>query len=221
LAVGLHLALEALSSPLEIMGLSDSEDGARSADPIEWFDELFLEAQTGESFDPARAALATVAGHDTPDVRFVLVRRANGGGFAFYTNYDSPKSQQLESAPSAALAFHWASLGWQVRVRGCVRRLDAKASDAYFAGRPRGSQLAAWASRQSQPLPERRVLEERLADVARRFPPPSSVPRPEFWGGFLLLPEQIEFWRTGDDRLHDRWLFSRDGERWLRQRLQP
>jgi len=186
-----------------------------------WFRLCFAEAGASEDFDPARAALATVDETGAPDVRYVLVRAGDDDSFLFYTNYRSPKAQQLASASAAALAFHWSTLDTQVRVRGRVETLASEGSDVYFAGRPRGSQLAAWASRQSRPIVDRQTLEARFEATARRFPEPVEVPRPEFWGGYRLLPVEMEFWRSRESRLHDRWLFTRAADGWERQRLQP
>ncbi|MDH5673505.1 MAG: pyridoxamine 5'-phosphate oxidase [Myxococcales bacterium] len=190
-------------------------------DPIVWFREAFERARASEPFDPSRAALASVTPEGLPAVRFVLVKQVDATGFAFFTNYRSPKAEQLERLPRAALAFHWATLDLQFRTHGPVSRLDAAASDAYFASRPRGSQLAAWASEQSRPIESRAALEARFADVEARFAEQQQVERPPFWGGYLLQPEQVEVWRSRPSRLHDRWSFARHGDTWHCHRLQP
>jgi pyridoxamine 5'-phosphate oxidase len=154
-------------------------------------------------------------------VRFVLVRRVDPRGFAFFTNFGSEKAKQLDARPRAALAFHWASIREQVRIEGVVERVADAESDAYFATRPRGSQLSAWASRQSQAIESREVLDRAYAEVEARFAGSASVPRPPFWGGYRVVPTRIEFWLGHDARLHDRWSFTRDGDEWRMTRLQP
>jgi pyridoxamine 5'-phosphate oxidase len=196
-------------------------DGASSDDPFVWFAEAFERACAQESFDASRAALATVASSGMPSVRFVLVKQVDPAGFVFFTNYESRKARELRGNPQAALAFHWSSLGEQVRVEGVITRVPEAESDAYFATRPRGSQLGAWASAQSAPIATREQLQTKLGEVSARFQAIAQVPRPANWGGFRLVPSTIEFWRDRSDRLHDRWVFTRDGARWLRTRLQP
>jgi len=197
-------------------------DGAFSSDPIAWFQHVFEQAQRQETHDASRAALATVAANGQPSVRYVLVKGADERGFVFFTNYRSDKGQALRAQPRAALAFHWWSTGIQVRVEGIASQVSAEESDAYFATRPRGSQLAAWASDQSQPVESRAALERQLEAINQRFPDNTLVTRPPHWGGFLIRPERIELWQNHAFRLHDRWRFTRDerGE-WLGERLQP
>lgn len=154
------------------------------------------------------AALATVSEDGAPSVRMVLVKEATAEGFVFYTSYGSRKAAELDGARRAALVFSWPLPPRQVRVEGPVGRLSAEASDSYFASRPRGSQLGAWASRQSAPLESREALESRLAEVARRFAG-GPVPRPAFWGGYRLVPERIELWQGRASRLHERTLYVR------------
>ncbi|HKU44611.1 MAG TPA: pyridoxamine 5'-phosphate oxidase [Polyangiales bacterium] len=202
--------------------MSEYSDSAYELDPITWFARTIARAAAVESFDATRAALATSAGEpDAPNVRFVLVKQADARGFVFFTNYDSDKARELAVNPRAALAFHWEKLGEQVRVRGVVERVSAAESDAYFATRPRGSQLGAWASAQSRPIDDRAALDAQLAEVAARFAGVSSIPRPPHWGGLRLVPDSIEFWRNRDDRLHDRFRFTRNEAGWSCQRLQP
>jgi len=154
-------------------------------------------------------------------VRMVLLKGVDGNGFAFYTNYLSRKAQHLAQNPSAALCFHWATLGVQVRVEGQVHKLSAADSDAYFATRPRGSQLACWSSEQSAILEERGELLRRYRDNELRYSG-QDVPRPPFWGGYCLTPERIEFWQSEPYRMHDRLLYLREGDGgWRRERLFP
>jgi pyridoxamine 5'-phosphate oxidase len=202
--------------------VSEFSDSAHQLDPIVWFARSSARAAELESFDVTRAALATTAGEpDAPNVRFVLVKQADARGFVFFTNYESVKARELATNPRAALAFHWATIGEQVRVRGVVERISDAESDAYFASRPRGSQLGAWASAQSQPIASRAELDAKLEEVTGRFAGMASVPRPPFWGGLRLVPDSIEFWCNRDDRLHDRFRFTRNETGWSCQRLQP
>lgn len=196
-------------------------DGALSVDdPMTWFRDAYARALASERFDASRVALATVDAQGRPEVRFVLLKGADDRGFVFYTNLESAKARALAVTPEAALAFHWESTSEQVRVSGAVERVTDAEADGYFAERPRGSQLAAWASNQSAAIAHRAALEARFAEVAARFVD-DAVPRPAFWGGYRIVPRTIEFWRGRDDRLHDRWVFTRDGARWRAQRLQP
>jgi pyridoxamine 5'-phosphate oxidase len=150
----------------------------------------------------------------------VLLKGAEEGGFVFFTGYGSRKGGELAANPHAALLFHWASLGRQVRIEGPVERVSAEESDAYFATRPRGAQLAAAASRQGRVLANRAQLDEAVADLAREYDG-RDVPRPEQWGGYRLRPDVYEFWQHRDDRLHDRLRYERDGGAWRLERLAP
>jgi pyridoxamine 5'-phosphate oxidase len=198
-----------------------NDDAAYSNDPWVWFRDSFARALQSEAFDASRAALATVTADGQPCVRFVLVKHVDARGFVFFTNTSSAKARQLAAQPRAALAFHWSSTGEQVRAEGSVSMIDATESDAYFATRPRGSQLSAWASQQSAPIADRAALIERYREIERRFADMATIPRPAFWGGYRLNPERIEFWRDRTDRLHDRWSFTRADLGWLLSRLQP
>jgi pyridoxamine 5'-phosphate oxidase len=197
-------------------------DGAFSHDPIVWFQHVFEEASRLEKDDASRAALATVDASGQPNVRYVLVKGADPRGFVFFTNYQSAKAQALGANPRAALAFHWWSTGIQVRVEGTASEVGAEESDAYFATRPRGSQLAAWASSQSAPIESRAALEQQLEAINQRFPDNTLVTRPAHWGGFLIRPTRIELWKNHAFRLHDSWNFTRDDQGgWRGERLQP
>ncbi len=190
------------------------------ADPIARFKEAIERARRTEPFEPDRAALATADPSGRPSVRYVLVRGYDQEGFAFYTNYESDKARDLEANPRAAIAWHWSTIGEQVRARGSVRRMSPEASDAYFAMRPHGSRVGAWASPQSRPIGSREELERRVAELDERYSG-RSVERPSFWGGYLLVPDEIEFWIDRESRLHDRFLYTREGTGWRVTRLAP
>ena len=164
--------------------------------------------------------LATATRDGVPSLRAVLVKDVDERGFAFYTNLDSRKAAELKANPRAALCFHWKSLSRQVRVEGTVAPTTAAEADAYFATRARDSRIGAWASDQSRPLKDRADLEQRFQEASRRYPE-GSVPRPQNWSGFRIAPVRIEFWQERPHRLHDRVLFTRDGETWQKQRLFP
>jgi pyridoxamine 5'-phosphate oxidase len=193
---------------------------ALASDPVERFLETLARAAAAGPFDATAAALATADAAGRPSVRVVLVKRVDARGFVFHTNRESRKGRELAANPRAALCFHWPAIEEQVRVEGAVTALPDDESDAYFATRPRASQLGAWASPQSAELPDREALERAVREAERRFAG-SGVPRPPFWGGYLLRPERIEFWRGRESRLHDRILYERDGERWRARNLAP
>lgn len=190
-------------------------------DPIELFHRWFAAAQAAELPQVNAMTLATAGTDGRPSARIVLLKGADARGFEFFTNYDSRKGGELLANPHAALAFVWIPLERQVRVVGDVVVLDPEESDVYFATRPRGSQIGAWASAQSQPLEDRAELEERWAALEERYAG-VAVPRPPHWGGFRVVPREIEFWQGRSNRLHDRFAFARaaDGG-WTRARLQP
>ena len=165
--------------------------------------------------------LATATRDGVPSLRAVLLKGFDARGFVFYTNFESRKAEELSTNPHAALCFHWKSLGRQVRVEGTASVVSDAEADAYFASRPRDSQIGAWASDQSRPLPERGALERRFGDLARRYAGEALVPRPAYWSGFRIKPERIEFWQERPFRLHDRVLFTREGDTWRKTRLFP
>lgn len=190
------------------------------SDPI----ALFLEDReraraAAEPWDAASCALATTDEAGRPSVRFVLAKEVDAEGFWFYTNYESRKGQELSRRPEAALAFHFDRITLQYRVEGTVVRAPAARSDAYFASRPRVSQLGAWASEQSQPLPDEDTLPARLRALEEKYP--GEVPRPPHWGGFCLRPARIERWTEGAFRLHRRQLFTWSDNRWISKEIQP
>lgn len=190
------------------------------ADPFKQFEHWFQAAQDAGLEDVNAMSLATVSATGMPSVRTVLLKGFDEQGFVFFTNYTSHKGQDLANNPRAGLLFPWLQLNRQVLVEGEVKRVDTAESRNYFASRPRGSQLGAWASAQSQPVDSRDALEGKLTDVARRFEG-GEVPLPEFWGGFRVVPSRIEFWQGRPDRLHDRFEYRRSAIGWTLQRLQP
>jgi pyridoxamine 5'-phosphate oxidase len=205
-----------------------SEEAESAADfeaaeePLALFKAWLKEAEENEPSEFNAAALATVDAGGLADARMVLLKGLDGGGFEFYTNLESVKAAEIGANASAAMVFHWKSLGRQVRVRGPVEPVSDATADAYFATRHRTSQIGAWASKQSRPLESRFALEKDVAKYAAKFGL-GKVPRPPHWGGYRVLPLAIEFWRQRPFRLHDRLLFSREGlkEPWTRTRLYP
>jgi pyridoxamine 5'-phosphate oxidase len=190
-----------------------------SANPITEFLSA-IERAASRQIDTAPVALATADAAGRPSVRMVLLRGVDERGFVFHTNYNSRKARELDENPHASLCVHWPAMEEQIRVEGRVERLDAAESDAYFADRPRGSQLGAWASDQSAPLATREQLEEEYRETERRYEG-QPVPRPSFWGGYRLVPDRIEFWYGRPDRLHDRLLYVRETDGWSITRLYP
>jgi pyridoxamine 5'-phosphate oxidase len=188
--------------------------------PLQLFDAWFAEAERAGVEMPQTMTLATASAGGAPSARMVLLKGADDEGFVFYTGYASRKGAELAENPRAALVFYWQALGKQIRVEGPVERVPAAESAAYFATRPRGSQLAAWASRQSSPLESRDELEERYAELEREHEG-REVPLPPHWGGYRLRPEAIEFWEHRDNRLHDRTRYTRARAGWRAERLSP
>ncbi len=201
------------------LGLPDPEPGE---DPIALFRRWFAAAEKSGLFLPEAMTLATADAEGRPSARMVLLKDVDRDGFVFFTNYESRKASELDANPHAALVFHWAVLERQVRVEGPVERVSAEASEAYFRTRGRGSQLGAWASRQSRPLAERAELEARYREVDERFRG-QDVPLPPFWGGYRVRPTRMEFWQGRASRMHDRWRWTRDAfdAPWAIERLYP
>ena len=188
-------------------------------DPMAQWQRWYDEAESAGVTEPNAMTLSTIGAEGIPDSRVVLARGADERGFVFYTNLESVKSQQLASGGASAV-FAWLDLHRQVRVRGSVERVSDAESDGYFASRPRGSQIGAWASPQSQPIADRAVLEQLVEETTRRFEG-VEVPRPPHWGGFLLRPTAFEFWQGRPSRLHDRFRYTLANATWGVERLAP
>ena len=188
-------------------------------DPLRQFAAWFAQAADAVAASEA-VVLATATAAGAPSARMVLLKGFDQRGFVFYTNYFSRKGQEIAQNPRAAMLFHWPPLGRQVRIEGVVHRIDAAESDAYFRTRPPGSRLSAAASPQSRPVASRDVLEAAVAQLASRHPD-GDVPRPDEWGGLRLVASRFEFWQHGDDRLHDRFRYRREGDIWTVDRLGP
>ena len=193
--------------------------GDLADDPYDQFRRWLADAEFAGINEPTAMTLATAGADGAPDARVVLLKGLDGG-FWFFTNYESAKGRQLAENPRAALVVHWRELGRQVRVRGSVERLAHELSVAYFASRPPGSRLGAWASRQSEVIASREELEEARAEVEERFAG-EEPPLPPFWGGYRVVPDEIEFWQGRPDRLHDRLRYRNTGSTWTIDRLQP
>ncbi|HYY64907.1 MAG TPA: pyridoxamine 5'-phosphate oxidase [Gaiellaceae bacterium] len=191
-----------------------------SHDPFERFRAWFREAEQASVQVPEAMTLATASPDGAPSARMVLLKGSDENGFVFYTGYESRKAGELEENPRAALVIYWQRLGKQVRVEGSVERVSEAESAAYFASRPRGSQLAAWASQQSRPLESREELERRYAELEREYEG-RGIPLPPHWGGYRLRPDAIEFWEHRENRLHDRIRYTRVREGWDLELLSP
>ncbi|MEO9612687.1 MAG: pyridoxamine 5'-phosphate oxidase [Nitratireductor sp.] len=197
------------------------DDFTARDEPIRLFADWLADAEKSEPNDPTAVALATVDKDGLPDVRMVLLKGFDRDGFVFYTNFESAKGVELLGSMKAAMCFHWKSLRRQVRLRGPVEIVSDAEADAYFASRPRGSRIGAWASKQSRPLESRFALEKAVAEYTARHAI-GEIPRPAHWSGFRLKPQAIEFWHDRPFRLHDRVVFSADGKGgWGKARLYP
>lgn len=193
-------------------------------DPIDQFRIWLADATAAGILEPTAMALATTTRRGVPSSRMVLLKHFDQRGFVFSTNYESRKARELEDNPHAALLFHWDRLGRQVRIEGSVGRIAAEESDSIFRARPRGARLGSWASPQSRPIAGPGELRERWNEVQRRYShlPDEELPRPPFWGGYRLAPERLEFWKAGENRLHDRVVYSRlPGGGWQDELLAP
>lgn len=217
--------------PVSIPKSPSAEDYAAEGDrplipdvdePYGLLESWLRDANAHEPNDSTAMSLATVDGDGMPDVRIVLLRGLSAeDGFQFYTNYDSAKGEQLAAHPKAALCFHWKSLRRQVRIRGAIEKASAEQSDAYFSARAPQSRIAAIASDQSRPLSDREVFNQRVAEISSIYGDDDDIPRPEHWGGYRLIPSEVEFWQDQAFRMHDRLKLVRTGKGWTRSRLYP
>lgn len=199
---------------------ADLSEHTADPDPFRFFARWFEEAREAGVREPNAMTLATVGADGQPAARIVLLKGLDARGFSFYTNYRSRKGEDLAANPRAALVFWWEPLERQVRIEGTVEQVSEKASDAYFASRPRGSRLGAWASEQSRVVPDRAALEARLEAVEEKYDD-GHVPRPPHWGGYCVLPTRFEFWQGRPDRLHDRLEYVPAEGAWAMRRLAP
>jgi pyridoxamine 5'-phosphate oxidase len=190
------------------------------SDPFRQFEIWFRQAEEAVNRLPNAMALATSTRDGKPSVRMVLLKGFDDRGFVFYTNYESQKSGEIAANPQASLLFYWSEFGRQIRITGGVTKVSRDESEAYFQTRPLDSQLGAWASRQSEIIASRKILDDRARDLAREYEG-RTVPTPPFWGGYRLSPDSIEFWQERSGRLHDRLRYRKEGGRWVLERLSP
>ena len=189
-------------------------------DPIVQFHEWFEKVIDADLHEPNAMILATATADGKPSARTLLLKGYDERGFVFYTNYEGRKAREIEANPRCALLFYWGELERQVRIEGRASRLSGEESDAYYASRPRGSRLGAWASEQSRPVENKSVLKERVRALEDEYEG-RGIPRPPFWGGYMVEPHTIEFWQGRENRLHDRLVYRREDGAWRIERLQP
>ncbi len=204
-----------ISYTMASLSLQDTD-----SDPCIQFQNWLEEAITAQLHEPNAMSLATVSEHGQPSVRSVLLKGMNEDGFTFYTNYESRKSAEISDNPSVSLCFLWKELERQVLICGSASRLSRESSEKYFRSRPRGHQIGAWASLQSNEIPDRQWMLEREAELTDRFSG-NEIPLPDFWGGYIVKPHEIEFWQGRENRLHDRIMYRACGESWSKVRLSP
>ena len=200
--------------------LAALDEETAGTDPIAFFSKWFKEAESARITEINAMTLATADAQNRPHARIVLLKGLDDRGFVFFTNYDSAKGQHIAENPNVSLLFFWKELERQVRIDGRIEKVPAEESDIYFHSRPEGSRLGAWASPQSREIPHRNILELNYAKYEAEFSG-ISIPRPEHWGGYIVIPERIEFWQGRSSRMHDRILFKRHGAAWNRSRLAP
>lgn len=197
-----------------------TNDFTESTEPFELFRQWLADASQSEPNDPNAFALSTVDSDGMPNVRMVLLKGYDTSGFVFYTNFESTKGREILGSMKAAMCFHWKSLRRQVRIRGTVETVSNEEADEYYASRPRGSRIGAWASKQSRPLESRFALEKTVAEYTAKYAI-GDIPRPPYWSGFRIVPVSIEFWHDRPFRLHDRVIFTRAEGGWNKTRLYP
>ena len=210
------------TSPIEQPSWLTSGDFTEADEPFRLFDQWLKDAAASEPRDPTAMTLATVDAEGMPNARMVLLKGVDKNGFVFYTNMESQKGRELDRDARAALVFHWKSLNRQIRIRGPVEKVTTAEADAYFATRPKGAQIGAWASQQSRPLESRLAFEKSVAVYGAKYAL-GAVPRPQYWSGYRVLPLVIEFWHDRPFRLHDRIEFRREtaSGSWVKTRLYP
>lgn len=197
-------------------------DGDYETNPFALFNRWMTEARAAQLKEPNAMTLSTSTPDGKPSGRIVLLKEVSEVGFVFYTNYTSRKGQEIKTNPNVALTFYWAELERQVRVEGNVEKVSREKSESYFRGRPKGSRLGALVSRQSERLPSRAPLETRLQELEKKYAATDDIPAPDYWGGYCVIPEAIEFWQGRTNRLHDRLLYRRkDEDAWAIDRLSP
>lgn len=202
-------------------GVDELSKTSVEGDPLLQFEKWFKEAMKTEGNEANAFTLSTIGEDGIPEGRVVLMKYYAEDGFTFYTNYGSTKAKQLENNPVGAMTFYWRTKERQVRVKGHISKVDPIISDEYFKERPEGSRIGAWASPQSQEIPDRDYLFKQVEKIKERFTDVNNIPRPDFWGGYILDPVKIEFWQGRPNRLHDRIVYEKDGENWKTKRVAP
>ena len=200
--------------------LAELDESVTGDDPLAFFGKWFVEAQAAEVSEVNAMTLATVSKNSKPHARIVLLKGLDKDGFVFYTNYDSDKGREIEDNPFGALIFFWHEVERQVRVEGRVERVSEEENDVYFQSRPEGSKLGAWSSPQSQPIPDRSILENNYHHYEQQFSG-KEISRPVYWGGYRVIPEKVEFWQGRSNRMHDRIVFVRSDAAWKKFRIAP
>jgi pyridoxamine 5'-phosphate oxidase len=213
-----HGVTQTFPEPARLPGL---DERMLAADPVAQFAAWMADTVAAGLPEPTAMVLATTSADGRPRARMVLLKAYDEGGFTFYTNWTSRKARELAEVPRACLLFPWHALHRQVIAEGAVRKLSTEESRRYFESRPRGSQLGAWASRQSAVIGSRDELERRYAELDRRWPGGTQVPMPDFWGGYRVVPDLVEFWQGRENRLHDRLRYRAAGSHWVIERLAP